>query len=188
MVGKEQVLSSDGRVDQTICERCAFKTNITADKSLKWSTAKVKKKMFRCLLSVHCTLNTKTDKSRIFSENFNHNSIKIHTCIHYNKKMYSITTVYKSVYMSSFSSAYLILGHRGIRAYPTCYGAKGRVHPKWISLSQRYRRPLTVTFTSMDLTHSHMYLDYEARVPTSMQPHMTFLLWDNNVDHHDVFI
>lgn len=40
----------------------------------------------------------------------------------------------------------------------------------------------------MDLTHSHMYLDYEARVPTSMQPHMTFLLWDNNVDHHDVFI
>lgn len=31
--------------------------------------------------------------------------------------MYSITTVYKSVYMSSFSSAYLILGHRGIRAY-----------------------------------------------------------------------
>lgn len=33
MVGKEQVLSSDG--NQTICERCAFKTNITADKSLK---------------------------------------------------------------------------------------------------------------------------------------------------------
>lgn len=61
MVGKEQVLSSDGRVDQTICERCAFKTNIRADKSLKWSTAKAKKKMFRCLLSVHCTLNTKTD-------------------------------------------------------------------------------------------------------------------------------
>lgn len=35
-----------------------------------------------------CTLYTqhKTDKSRIFNEKLNHNSIKIHTCIHYNKK------------------------------------------------------------------------------------------------------